>query len=72
MLWRDLPKNQMAMKANRAQEIQDTQMEKAKANAAMKAMHAMKPMKAMKVKKATGAMKAKDAMKSKAMKAAKK
>ena len=69
MLWKDLPRNQMAKKANTAKEIQDTQMEKAKANAAMKAMHAMKPMK---VKKATGAMKAKDAMKSKAMKAAKK
>ena len=72
MLWQDLPKNQMAKKANAAKEIQETQMEKAKANAAMKAMHAMKSMKAMKVKKATGAMKAKDAMKSKAMKAAKK
>ena len=62
----------MAKKAKAAKDIQETQMEKAKANAAMKAMHAIKPMKAMKVKKATSAMKAKDAMKTKAMKTAKK
>ena len=69
MLWRDLPKNKMAMKAQKAKEIQGTQKKDTNPNAAMKAM---KPIKAMKVMKAIGAMKAKDTMKSKAMKAANK
>ena len=72
MLWRDLPKNKMAMKAQKAKEIQGTQKKDTNPNAAMKAMKAMKPIKAMKVMKAIGAMKAKDTMKSKAMKAANK